>query len=136
MTSRKNAVAVLAAVLFTGCLLGALGFWLWETRAGNGTGMNTRYDGHDYSYRIFDRLQLTSDQEKKLGEILDDSRREINDCRMEMQERMDEIRDDTNARIAAVLDETQRSTFESLIKQAESQREGGRHGRGRRSNGH
>jgi len=134
VTSRKNAVAVLVAVLLIGCLLGASGAWLWNRQPQSPVDMTGRYSRHDYSAEIIDRLQITSEQERQLRGILEDSRREINACREELQEKMDEIRADTNARIAAMLDENQKSMFESLIGEAEA-RGGGRHGRGRRPTG-
>ncbi len=133
MTSRKNAVAVLAAVLLIGCLLGVSGFWLWGQRVQSPADINARYSQHAYSSRIFDRLQITSQQEAQLKEILEDSRREINDCRIELQEKMDKIRADTNARIAAILDENQKKIFETLIDDTESLRRNGHHGRGRKT---
>ncbi|MBN2317715.1 MAG: hypothetical protein JXR49_01490 [Acidobacteria bacterium] len=136
MTSRKNAVAVLVAVLLTGCLLGASGAWLWKQQSQSPVDLTGRYSQHDHSTRIFDKLQITQEQETQLREILEESRREINACREELQGKMDDIRTDTNAKIAAILDENQKSIFESIIKEAELQRGGGRHGRGRMSNGH
>ena len=136
MTSRKNAVAVLAAVLLIGCLLGASGAWLWNRQPQSPIDLTDRYSRHDYSSGLIDRLQISSEQETQLREILEDSRRQINACREELQEKMDDIRADTNARIADILDEDQKSTFESLIREAEAQRGGGRHGgRGRRPTG-
>ena len=135
MTSRKNAVAVLAAVLLIGCLLGAFGAWFWNRQPQSPVDLTGRTVRHDYSAEIIDRLQITSEQETQLREIIEDSRRRINACREELQEKMDGIRTDTNARIAAILDENQKNMFESLIRDAESRRGGGHHGRGRKTTG-
>ena len=131
MNNRKRAIAVLIAVLLTGCLLGVSGLRFWENKFRGGAITDGGYTGHDYSGRIFDHLQITPEQEKELEKILEDSRREINACRVELQDRMNDIRINTNDRIAAILDEDQKSLFESLTKGSESRGGGGHHGRGR-----
>ncbi len=135
MNSRKSAIAVIIAVLLIGCLLGAFGIWLWGKRAQNARNMNDRYIQYDYSIRIFDRLQITSEQEAKLEEILEESREEILACRTELQDRMDSIRAETNEKIAGILDEDQRSTFERLLKESESRRGSSHHDQGHRTRG-
>ena len=135
MNSRKSAIAVIIAVLLIGCLLGVFGIWIWEKRAQNALNTNGRYIQSDYSIRIFDQLQITSEQEAELAEILEESRKEILACRTELQNRMDSIRAETNEKIAGILDEDQRSTFELLLKKSESHRGGGHHDRGRRTRG-
>ncbi len=136
MNSRKSAIAVMIAVLLIGCLLGAFGAWLWEKRTENALNANGRYIEHDYSIRIFERLQITSEQETMLQEILEESRREILACRAEMQDKMDVIRSNANEKIAAILDENQRSMFERLLKESELLRRESHHDRGRKINSH
>ena len=134
MNSRKNAIAVLIAVLLIGCLLGASGFWLWRARnseMSNETGL----EPYDRSLRIFSHLELTSEQENSLQSILEESRRQINDCRGEMQERMDVIRAQTNQKIGALLDDDQRKEFERLLREVESHGGESRGGRGRKPRG-
>ena len=136
MINRKSAIAVLIAVFLIGCLLGASGTWLWEERVRGNVVINDRYIQHDYSVRIFDRLQITPEQKTELKKILDDSRREINACRNELQNKMDEIRANTNDRIAAILDKDQKVMFEQLIREADSRGGGSHHGRGRSTTAH
>lgn len=136
MISRKNAIAVLIAVLLIGCLVGASGIWLWEKKIRDNAMINDRYTQYDYSIRFIDQLHITPEQETNLKEILEDSRIKINACRIEMQSRMDAIRVDTNNRIAALLDKDQKSMFERLVREAEARRGSGHHGRGRESTVH
>jgi hypothetical protein len=136
VNSRKRAIAVMVAVLLIGCLLGAFGTWLWGKRAQNALNLYGRYSEHDYSIRIFDRLQITSEQETMLKEILEESRREILACRGEMQDKMDLIRSKANEKIAEILDESQRSMFERLLQESELRTRGNHGDRGRKSKGH
>jgi hypothetical protein len=132
VTGRKNAIVVLIAVLLIGCLLGASGVWLWKQKSRSIPEMGARYMPHGYSDGFFERLQITPEQEKRLEAIFEESRAEINDCYGEMQKRMDAIRIRTNERIEEILDEKQKSIFESLVKEAyPPPGGGGRHGRGR-----
>ena len=131
MNSRKNAIAVLIAVLLIGCLLGASGFWLWRARD-SGISHETGLESYDRSLRIFGHLDLTSDQKNSLQSILEESRRQITDCQGEMQNRMDAIRTQTNRKIGAILDDDQRKEFERLLREAESHRGQDHGGRGRK----
>ena len=105
MTSRNNVIAAIIAVLLIGCLVGASGFWLWEKRAQNALNFSDGHSQYDYSIRIFDRLNVTSEQEAKIKEILEESRQEILAGRTELQDRMDSIRIETNEKIARILNE-------------------------------
>ena len=136
MNGRNRVIVVIIAVLLSGCLLGASGFWLWEKRAQNALNVNDGYAQHEYSTRLFDQLQITSEQETRLKEILEESRREINTCRTELQDKMDSIRAKTNEKISSILDENQKSMFESLINETESHRGGSHHGQDRKTTGH
>ena len=136
MNSRNNAIVAIIAVLLIGCLVGASGFWLWEKRAQNTLNFNDVDSQYDYSIRIFDRLNISSEQETKLKEILEESRQEILACRTELQNKMESIRTETNEKIAQILDEDQRSMFERLLQEAESHRGGSHHGQDRRTNDH
>ena len=135
MNSRKSAIAVLIAVLLTGCLIGALGFWLWRNNNQGIPYANGSHGRHDPSIRIFSRLQLTPEQKNKLQEILDDSRRQINDCQEEMQDKMSNIRTHTNERISSILDEDQKSMFERLLIESESHGGEGHHDRSPKTRG-
>ena len=136
MNGRKTAIAVLIAVFLIGCLLGASGFWLWRAKSQSIPDTNDLYSQDAYSVRIFDRLQLTSDQKIKLQEILESSRSRINECRGEMQNTMSSIRIQTNERITSILDENQRSVFEQLLKESESHGGGRHHDQGPKTRGH
>ena len=125
MNSRQNAIAVIIAILLTGCLLGAFGTWLLVQRTRNTVNINDGFNQRDYSIRVFDRLQITSEQEAELAEILEESRKEILDCRNELQNRMDKIRVETNEKIFEILDEDQRILFESQLHGMDPRRRGG-----------
>jgi hypothetical protein len=133
MSSRGRALAVLIAVLLVGCLLGVAGLHLWEKRFQGDRGFlyPSREQGHPN--RLVERLRFTSEQQVQFKAILEDSRRQIKAGRVEMEQKLDAIRAQTNGRIAAMLNEEQKKKFEQFLREAESRkgptgRRGGRDG--------
>jgi Spy/CpxP family protein refolding chaperone len=134
MSSRAKAVVVLIAVLLAGCLIGIWGFDEWTERSGGDRGgFSSRQP--DVEARFARRLELSSEQQKQLNEILEESRRQIDTTRAEMGKKFDEIRAATNTKIAAILTEEQKKKFEQLLKEAEAhgRADPGDEGHGRRS---
>jgi Spy/CpxP family protein refolding chaperone len=134
MKNRGRALAVLVAVLLAGCLLGVAGLHLWQSRYPRDAGgpyASRMRGGPD---RLAERLQLTSDQQTKLHAILDGSRREIEDSRLETDKKLEAIRIRTNSQITAILTEEQKKRFEQFLQEGDTRRmPSGRKGdRGRR----
>ena len=123
MKNRTRALAVILAILLIGCILGIAGYRFFEggSHARPAISSSGRVLGH--TGRIADQLQLTKEQEKQLGEILDDSRRQIETGRKELDSKLQEIRTKTNARITAILNDEQRQKFQKILNTA------GSHGR-------
>ncbi len=120
MKNRASALVVLFAVLLIGCVLGIAGYNFYKRGS---HGENTfpsagRIQGH--AGRLADQLQLTQEQVKQLGAILEDSRRQIETGRREWDSRLQEIRTKTNERIAEILNDQQKQEFKKILSTAES----------------
>lgn len=138
MKDRARAMAVIIAVLLAGCLLGVAGLHFWERgfRAQNGIPLTPRVQGQ--TERLAKRLQLTAAQEAQLKAILEDSRHQINNGRAELEMKLETIRNQTNEKIAAILNDEQKRAFQKLLGEAAAHRGHAVPGEGRkdRNQGH
>lgn len=123
MKNHTRAMAVIVAVLLTGCILGIAGYHFYERGFRTKQAISTTGHVSGHTGRLANRLQLTKEQEKKLGEILEDSRRQIETGRKEFDSKLQGIRAKTNERIAAILNDEQRQKFQQILIDA------GSHGR-------
>jgi Spy/CpxP family protein refolding chaperone len=133
MKNRTRAVAVVVAVLLIGCILGVAGYhFFFEKRDQPKPAVSNSGHVSGHAGRLVERLQLTKEQEKQLGEILEDSRRQIETGRNEFNSKMQEIRGKTNERIAAILNDEQKQKFQQILIAPESHggsaNQGGGHG--------
>ncbi len=138
MKDRGRALAVMIAVLVAGCLLGVAGLRFWERgfRGRNVLPLTPGIQGQ--SERLAKRLQLTAAQEAQLKAILEDSRRQINDGRAELEVKLETIRSQTNEKIAVILNEEQKRAFQKLLGEAAAHRGHAVRGEGKkdRNQGH
>jgi Spy/CpxP family protein refolding chaperone len=134
MKTRTSALAVITAVLLIGCLLGIAGFHFYERSLQKRTGDSYTSGVQAHTGRLADQLQLNNAQKAQLNAILEDSRREIDAGRMEMESKMQAIRVKANEKIAAILDDEQKKRFQQLLSEGESH--GGLEGRGHGRGGH
>jgi Spy/CpxP family protein refolding chaperone len=134
MKNRARALVVLIAVLLAGCLLGIAGHHFFERRFQASSGNSTALRGQGHQDRLAKRLQLTAEQEVQLKSILEESRRQINLGRAELEAKVEAIRSATNGRIAAILNEEQKKKFQQLMSEGESGRHAAGHSEG--SGGH
>jgi len=68
------------------------------------------------------RLDLTSEQEQKLEEILESYRMRFGDLRMSMHPRYTALRDSLNADIRAILTAEQQEKFETMLREFKPRR--------------
>ena len=134
MKNRTRAVEVIVAVLLIGCILGMAGYhFFFEKRLQTGRAISStgRVSGH--TGRLAERLQLNKEQERQLGEILEDSRRQIETGRKDYDLKLQEIRAKTNEKIGAILNEEQRQKFRQILidpgSHGRSDDQGSGHGR-------
>ena len=132
MKTRTSALAVIAAVLLIGCLLGIAGFHFYERSLQKQQVASHTPGVQGHTGRLADQLQLNNAQKAQLNAILEDSRREIDAGRMEMESKMQAIRVKANEKIAVILNDEQKKKFQQILGEAGShqQPEGRGHGHG------
>jgi len=120
MKNRASALAVILAVLLIGCLLGIGGYHFIGRGFQKHPTVSDTQRTQSHTERLASRLQLTKEQESQLHAILEDSRRQINAGRTELESKMQTIRAKVNERIAAILNDEQRRKFQQILSEAES----------------
>jgi Spy/CpxP family protein refolding chaperone len=131
MKNRSSALAVIVAVLLIGCLLGVSGYHFLGDGPQKHSASPDMQRSRGHAERLTSRLQLTGDQEAQLKAILEDSRRQIAASRTEWDAKLQDIRNKTNERIAALLNEEQKKKFEQLLSEGASHGRSPGQGRGR-----
>ena len=131
MKNRTRALAVIFAVLLLGCLLGIAGYHFLGRDYQKRPTVSDTQRAQSHTGRLASRLQLTKDQESQLNAILEDSRRQIDAGRKELESKMQTIRAKTNERIAAILNDEQRKKFQQYLSEAKSHGRPADQGRGR-----
>jgi Spy/CpxP family protein refolding chaperone len=130
MRNRTRAFAVIVAVLLIGCVLGIAGYHIYERRSQRNPTSTTTGHAPGHTGRLADRLQLTKEQEQQLNKILEESRQQIEIGRRELDSKLQAIRIKTNERIASILNEEQRKSFQQLLGETGSHGSAGDQNRG------
>jgi Spy/CpxP family protein refolding chaperone len=120
MKNRTRALAAIFAVLLIGCLLGIAGYHFYGRGLKKHSAISDAQRAQGHAGRLADRLQLTKEQKAQLNAILEDSRRQIDARRKELELQMQTIRAKTNERIAAILNDEQRKNFQQFLGEAKS----------------
>ena len=123
MTSRSNALAVIAGVFLIGCLIGIAGhhFWeVWEESFRKNSKVSEERKTQAQTERLTQRLRLNSQQEAQLKTILDESRREIYESRAEWESTLRDIRAHSNEKIIGILNDEQKNQFRLMLKNPDS----------------
>jgi Spy/CpxP family protein refolding chaperone len=126
--ARREAAVLVFVVFLLGVLLGGVGSHLWGSRVwGNQAGRSVPPPTHGQLLANFTReLELTPDQQKQIGSILDDSRSKLHALdRMSDTEHM-QIRDQSRAQMRALLTPEQQPKFDAYLQQLDLQRHKGR----------
>ena len=120
MSSRVRALSVLIAVFLLGLVIGSGSVYLWlEKHPGSGP-IPDRMGGRHH--RLAEFLQLSPEQEVRLREIMDESRRKFAPAWTESAEKFREIRAEMDAKIFAILNEDQKKRFHTFLKDMELRR--------------
>ena len=128
---RPFALAVMTALLLSGVAAGALATHLFYAQKMSRPSEGPLWFMGPPPLRHLDhRLQLSSDQRSRIGEILRQSRRQGERIREQTRPQISELLRETHERILEVLTPEQRKTFEELPQRRHRHR--GREGRGRR----
>lgn len=119
MRDRARAWAILVGVFLLGSLLGAGGAYFWfkthpEVRGGHRDGGPPPPRGHR---RLPELLEMTPEQEARFGEIMKESRRQLDALQMEQRPRIEAVLEETNRRVSSILDEKQRGKFAAYLEE-------------------
>lgn len=122
--ARREAAALFVVVFLLGTLLGAVGNHLWQERvlghqSAQSVLMPTRAHIIDQSTR---ELQLTPDQQKQLGAVIDDTRRKWNALYSPLDAQREQIRQEGRARIRAALSPDQQLKFDDFMRRLDERR--------------
>ena len=124
-TNNKNKwqVRVAALVIFLlGCTAGALGLNAYRAWARS----HYQVSRQDRFEQMLDRLQLNAEQKTQVHQILGDTRSRLQALRKESEPKVNEIRQQTDARLQQVLSPEQWKRFQQERDEARSR---GRRGR-------
>jgi hypothetical protein len=138
MNDRPRALAVLISIFLAGCIIGAIGFFLWAKKqpeslpfrpnAGNFRRPPGPRGGPINP--LTQMLQLRPEQEKIIAKIMQESEHRLSALQKEYEPRYNMVRaehepkirailDDRNRQVAAVLSEDQKKKFEEFQKRFE-----------------
>lgn len=132
---RGSAVVAVLGLFLLGVLAGSAGTHLFYVEKLRQPGGPPHMAGRKFGERMLGALDLTSDQQREIEAIIEDSHRRSASIREEMGPRVRALFDETNRRIREVLTDEQRAEFDRL--RAEHRRRAeqfmlGPDGRGRR----
>ena len=121
MSDRVRALTVLVAVFLLGCLVGGGLFIAWTSRFLSPE--SGPFFGQPPPLQPWTAaLKLTSEQELKFREIMNESRRKIDAVMQEDAPKMAAIRAEMNQKLLAILNENQKKQFETSIRRFEERR--------------
>jgi Spy/CpxP family protein refolding chaperone len=126
--ARREAAILVFVVFLLGVLLGGVGNHLWGSRVwGNQAGHAGPPPNRDQLLADFTReLELTPDQQKQMGSILDDSRSKFHALDKSLDPQRMQIRDQSRAQMRALLTPEQQPKFDAFLQRQDSLRHNGR----------
>ena len=122
--ARREAAILVFVVFLLGVLLGGVGSHLWGSRVwGNQAGQTVTPPSRDQLLANFTReLELTPDQQKQLGGILDNSRSKFHALDRSLDPQRMEIRDQSRAQMRELLTPDQQVKFDAYLQRVDLQR--------------
>src|ERR1700722_10717869 len=128
--ARREAALLVLIVFLLGVLLGGVGNHLWGSRVwgqGGHSGPPGPPPNREQVLANFTKqLELTPDQEKQLGNILDDSRAKFKALNESLDPKRMEIGDESRAQMRALLTPDQLPKFDAYMQQQDAQHRSGR----------
>lgn len=124
--TRREAAVLVFVVFLLGLLCGGVGTHLWGQRVWGGRQEMAGHPGPPSRARIVNdftrELQLTPDQQAKIGSIIDNTRAQVRALYQPLDAQHEQIRQDARARIRAVLTPEQLPKFDSFMQRIDQQR--------------
>jgi Spy/CpxP family protein refolding chaperone len=122
-TKKRGEAAVLVLVVFLlGALLGGVGNHVWGERVWGKQIVNTQPTRNEIVGELTRDLQLTPDQQKQLGSIVDDTRAQWRTLYTTIEPQHEQIRQQSRDRIRAILTPDQKPKFEEFMHRIDEQR--------------
>jgi Spy/CpxP family protein refolding chaperone len=122
-TKKRGEAAVLVLVVFLlGALLGGVGNHVWGERVWGKQIINTQPTRNEIVGDLTRDLQLTPDQQKQLGSIVDDTRAQWRTLYTTIEPQHEQIRQQSRDRIRAILTPDQKPKFEEFMHRIDEQR--------------
>jgi hypothetical protein len=119
--ARLEAAVLVFVVFLLGLLLGGVGSHLWDERV-LGQDVNTKPTRQQVLDDLTERLQLSPDQQKQIGGMIDDTRAKWQALYAPLDSPREQIRQQGRANIRAVLTPDQQAKFDDFLKKLDEQR--------------
>jgi len=129
VTDRPRALAVLIAVFLVGSVFGSVGSFIWMKRPFGPFNQGAPPVPGQERRRMSDLLQLTPEQQTRFREIMSESRKQLFQLQLDQSPKIEAIRNETNRKLLAILNEEQQKKFQNFIKEMENRRRRGPGGR-------
>jgi hypothetical protein len=122
-TKKRGEAAVLVLVVFLlGALLGGVGNHVWGERVWGKQISSTQLTRNQIVDALTRDLQLTPDQQKQLGSIVDDTRAQWRTLYTTIEPQHEQIREQARDRMRAILTPDQKPKFEEFMHHIDEQR--------------
>jgi Spy/CpxP family protein refolding chaperone len=122
-SKKRGEAAVLVLVVFLlGALLGGVGNHVWGERVWGKQTINTQPTRDQLVGDLTRDLQLTPDQQKQLGSIVDDTRAQWRTLYNTIEPQHEQIRQQARDRMRAILTPEQKPKFEAFMHRIDDQR--------------
>jgi hypothetical protein len=123
-SKKRGEAAVLVLVVFLlGALLGGVGNHVWGERVWGKQTINTQPTRNQIVSDLTRDLQLTPDQQKQLGSIVDDTRAQWRALYTTVEPQHEQIRQQARDRMRAILTADQKPKFEEFMHRIDQQRQ-------------
>lgn len=129
-TSQRKARLIVAAVFVIGFAAGALSLNLYEHLTSSKKPDPPRGRSEYILEKMKEEVGLTSDQQERIKKILDETgekyieiRKDIDPVMKPFEPRFDAVRQESRARIRALLSEDQLPKFEEMVRKQDEMRE-------------
>jgi Spy/CpxP family protein refolding chaperone len=118
--TRREAALLVVVVFVLGVLLGGVADHLFGSRVFGNPVPQTKRD--QIISQLTLQLSLTTDQQKQLTTIVDDTRAQVRTLFAPLEPQHDQIRQQGRERIRAILTPEQKPKFEEFLRQLDEQR--------------
>ena len=120
--ARREATALVFLVFLLGVVFGGVGDHLWRVRAASQQPINTKPTRDQVMSGLTQQLQLTPDQQKRIGAAIDDTHAKWQALYAPLDAPREEIRQQGRANIRAVLTPEQQAKFDDFMRRLDQQR--------------